>query len=216
VDFCEKPENQKLVIDVNVHGTHKVAEACERYGCQMVLLSSDHVFDGKRWFGKYDEQSKASPVNYYGLTKYAAEGWANLYDNVKIVRTSYLFDKDRLQDKGWGEYPTFIKRNFMHYEHFANRLSLYLQNIKDMPKVLHLAGSVNLSWYDFMRKLAIYNYDDKYGGSQFTYPRYRETKGDCAKRPHNLNLDVSLSKSLGFDIVSYLDGFETLTLESLA
>ena len=98
VDFCEKKENQELVIKTNVRGAYNVALAAEDSGgIPVVFISTDHVFDGKH--GPYKENAKLTPpVNFYGSSKLAMEGIGLNFNNVKIVRTSYLFSYKRVME----------------------------------------------------------------------------------------------------------------------
>lgn len=206
VDFCEDVRNQEPVIQTNVRGTSNVLTVCERYDVPVVYLSSDHVFGGKRWFGKYSEKDKPNPINYYGLTKISAEGLCNLYDNARIVRTSYLFDKSRLDKPfDYHGYPTFQKRSFIHIEHFVYTLTSYLRHLSKMPKLLHIAGSESVSWHTFMTEIAVrQGYD-----SRSVTKRNYELEG-FAPRPKNVGLNVNLSAELGLPQWSYLDGIKIL------
>ena len=119
VDFCELPENEQEVRKVNVHGTFNVVNAGYKIGCPVVLLSTDHIFSG-RW-GKYKEFNRPGPVNFYGLSKLAAESLREAFPNMKIVRTSKLFcndssfanDMEGLVRGEHQDYPVFMDRSFM-------------------------------------------------------------------------------------------------------
>src|SRR3990172_10934338 len=47
VDYCEKPENQEEVIQVNSRGTMNVVTAAEQFNLPVVLISTAHVFSGR-------------------------------------------------------------------------------------------------------------------------------------------------------------------------
>lgn len=213
IDICEKKENFEWVTDVNVHGTMNVANVTEQLGIGMVFLSSDHIFDGK-WFGNYKENSHPNPVNYYGLTKMTGEKMAmELYPHVKTVRTSYLFNYDRLFETiqilrhgNVHTFPTFIQRSFMHSNHFCESLYNYLQRFDTMPKVLNISGTKISSWYQFMVDLARqFRFDETN-----IIARPNELEMDVAPRPYRTGLNVKLSKRLGFPQYSYLDGIKEL------
>jgi len=159
VEWCEQPENLQETINVNFRGTFNVLESAEKINADVVMISSDHLFSGGKggWWGSgpYDENDKPFPVNLYGQTKLAAEGLQQEFDNFKVVRTSYLFDWERLQPKLGQPQPTFIKRSFMYLPHFCNGLHYYLQNYDTMPKLLHLSGSKTVSWFVFMRSFTV-------------------------------------------------------------
>jgi dTDP-4-dehydrorhamnose reductase len=55
----------------NVGVTEELARAAAASGAHLVLLSTDHVFDGER--GHYRESDEARPHTVYGTTKLAAE-----------------------------------------------------------------------------------------------------------------------------------------------
>jgi len=88
VAFCET--QQPEVWKTNVEGTEILAKSTEKIGSQLILLSSDFVFDGRK--GPYTEEDKIFPVNYYGKTKLEAEKVAVKYSkNAAIVRTCLVY-----------------------------------------------------------------------------------------------------------------------------
>lgn len=217
VDWCEKKENEGKCIDVNFIGTNNVVTAANIYGCPVVMLSSDHVFNGRKIWGKYKEKDERDPINYYGMTKTSAEGLQPLFDNMKIVRTSYLFDREHLDwqisglKKQYSEgYPTFIKRSFMYAPQFAYVLYGYLSRLDEMPDILHISGSEVVSWHVFMSMIA-----NKFGlDMERVIARTKDLGGDYAPRGHRLGLDVSLSAKLGLEQFGYLLGIEQMRQDS--
>ena len=207
VDVCEKKENQSLIDDTNVKGTFHVAEVAEKYGCGMVLMSSAHVFDG-RW-GNYKENSKRNPKNYYGMSKHYAEGFQKTFPFMKVVRTSYLFDHERvfkhiypLRANHPYAYPTFIERSFMYLPHFAEAFYFYLLAYDRMPSILHISGCETTSWYQFIRDMAkAYKLDES-----LVHPRKHEIDVESAPRPYKAGLNVGLSKKLDLPQFSYREG----------
>lgn len=203
VDWCEKPENKKLVTNVNLRGTFNVCLAAEKVSADVLLLSSDHVFSGK--WGRYKEKDKPNPVNFYGMSKMTAEGLQQAFDNLRVVRTSYLFDRKRLSQYGAGEYPSFIFRSFMYLPHFAESIMYYLSHMEQMPKILHVSGYRCVSWYKFMSDLL----DSP--SNIVVRPRRVETEiNGQAPRPKRVGLNTSLSKKLGLPQYSYVEGIEQM------
>jgi dTDP-4-dehydrorhamnose reductase len=206
VDWCEDKKNEDKVINVNLRGTFNVCTVAEKFQANVVLLSSDHVFSGDRWWGKYKESDRINPCNFYGNSKASAEALTAAFHNLKVVRTSYLFDFARLESKineaiaGRVEYPDFLNRSFLHYQHFAENMFQYMVGFVEMPTILHLSGSESLSWYDFMKAIAL-----QFGCYPNVAPRRNEVDGQAA-RGHNLGLDVSRSVLLGFRQHSYREG----------
>lgn len=151
VDYCENRDNEQKVIDTNLHGTWNILEAARDYNAKVVMLSSDHVFDGKwGWLRGYREDSTPKPANFYGLSKLSAEALTETFPDFKIIRTSYLFNRERLKDKEFQSQPTFIHRSFMYLPHFARTLMQYLESFDKMPTITHISGSKSVSWYEFM------------------------------------------------------------------
>lgn len=200
VEWCEDFRNEGEAIRVNTRGTFNVVSEAEKAHCNVILISSAHVFSGKKWWGKYNEKDKPNPKNFYGNTKLAAETFTSLFENLKIVRTSYLFDLSRmLQELGTQkDFPTFIKRSFLHYVHFTDNLMMYAERFDEMPKILHLSGSDAISWYEFASRI----HDN-------VLPRKKEIPS-YVPRGHNLGLDIRLSAKLGFPQYSYQDGIKEM------
>jgi dTDP-4-dehydrorhamnose reductase len=69
VDLCEK--NKRSAYKVNVMGTKNIINACSKYNSKLIFISSNAVFNGNN--PPYTEDSKVSPVNYYGKTKVLSE-----------------------------------------------------------------------------------------------------------------------------------------------
>jgi len=215
VNWCEK--NVDVSIKVNFVGASNVATDADRYGIPVVILSSDHVFDGKKWWGKYKENDSLNPLNMYGMTKTSAEGLQGVFDNIKVVRTSYLFDYPRVSGeitlmkhtashKEYSLYPSFLKRSFMYAPHFVESLWYYLSNLDKMPNILHISGNVIASWHQFMSMLA-----NKCGLDMARIlPRKNDEENGYAPRGHRLGLDVSLSAKLRLPQFDYLDGINQM------
>jgi dTDP-4-dehydrorhamnose reductase len=89
VDGCES--NQDLAFSVNRDGAVNVAHAAKEAGAQLLFLSSDYVFDGRKT-SPYETDDPRSPQSVYGRSK--AEAELRLLDAMPdccIARTSWLF-----------------------------------------------------------------------------------------------------------------------------
>jgi len=69
VDDCEL--NQEDCKIANIEAVRNVVAGCQAIGAHLVHLSTDFIFDGSE--GPLTEDAEASPVNFYGETKLAAE-----------------------------------------------------------------------------------------------------------------------------------------------
>lgn len=216
VDWCEDPANQVEAIGVNVMGTGNVFEVLEANKIGGVILSSDQIWRGGWFEGRYKEDSKVTaPVNYYGLTKLSAEAVTSSFGG-KIVRTSFLFDRwrreiaERISSLEAGETlsePTFIKRSFLYLPDFVWMISEYCKRFSSMPDVLHLSGGKTVSWYAFVRELA-----EVYGFKNVK-PRLFESR-KYVPRPHNGGLNTELARSLGFGYRDFQTGLRRMRNES--
>jgi dTDP-4-dehydrorhamnose reductase len=83
---CER--NRKYAWSVNVEGAENMARAAA--GRRFILISTDYVFDGEAC--GYAECDVANPVNFYGLTKLAAEIAVRQYPEALIVRAPFRAD----------------------------------------------------------------------------------------------------------------------------
>jgi dTDP-4-dehydrorhamnose reductase len=102
-DYAE--QHQELTWSINVDGTDKLAELCDRHGARLIYISSNGIYDGDQ--APYSEDAIARPINYYGRTKLEGErralkarnlpaivrpilmyGWNNTYERDNIVSMS--------------------------------------------------------------------------------------------------------------------------------
>ena len=91
VDDCET--EKELACKVNVEGPCNLAVAAKNQGAQLIHISTDYVFDGrKRAPEPYTEKDAPNPISYYGVTKLAAEeAIRRTIDNHVILRTAWLY-----------------------------------------------------------------------------------------------------------------------------
>jgi dTDP-4-dehydrorhamnose reductase len=69
VDECQSNKREARI--VNAIGTKNIADACHNVGSTLVYVSTGAVFNGKNEY--YTENSRPSPINYYGKTKLLGE-----------------------------------------------------------------------------------------------------------------------------------------------
>lgn len=90
VDGCESAPGPAFA--VNAQGPEHIAKACLKFGCSMLHLSTDYVFDGLKG-GSYREDDPVNPLGIYGKSK--AEGEARVRELLPethcIVRTQWLY-----------------------------------------------------------------------------------------------------------------------------
>jgi dTDP-4-dehydrorhamnose reductase len=89
VDDCEKFRETAFLVNAQAPG--HLAALCKKYDALLVHFSTDYVFSGEE-NQPYQENFPASPVNYYGTTKW--EGEKKIVSSgcdYLIVRTSWIF-----------------------------------------------------------------------------------------------------------------------------
>lgn len=95
VDGCAR--DPKLAIRRNADSVHVLAEACAARGVDLVQLSTNEVFDGRRTDGRgYEPGDAVGAINPYGESKLMGERLAHAaYRGAKaqlaVVRTAWLF-----------------------------------------------------------------------------------------------------------------------------
>lgn len=101
VDLAEDAENQEKVRKVNTLGTENFAKAAKKldsalpWGCKMVYLSTDYVFDGQGNTPWEPDCKAYAPLNVYGKTKLAGElAVSENLDKYFIVRIAWVFGKN--------------------------------------------------------------------------------------------------------------------------
>ena len=84
-------ENEKEICTaVNETGTQNIAQACEKYGCKLIYISTDYVFSGEGTEA-FETDSPKAPCNHYGASKLAGEIAALGCSKCFIVRISWVF-----------------------------------------------------------------------------------------------------------------------------
>ena len=91
VDDCET--KRELAWKVNVEGPTNLAVAAKKQGAQLIHISTDYVFDGRKKVPEpYTETDDATPLSYYGVTKYESEkAIRRTTDNHMILRTAWMY-----------------------------------------------------------------------------------------------------------------------------
>jgi dTDP-4-dehydrorhamnose reductase len=91
VDACET--KRELAWMANVKGPENLARYVEKYGGQLIHISTDYVFDGKKTVpDAYTEKDETNPLSYYGVTKLEGEKVVRQFSNRHIIlRIAWLY-----------------------------------------------------------------------------------------------------------------------------
>ena len=204
VDAAEDENNKSKVYSINVEGTRNLANACKKYKCKMMYISTDYVFDGDGTEPWQPNCKDYAPLNYYGQTKLDGElTVANTLDEYFIVRIAWVFGKN-----GNNFVKTMLKLAETHNElrvvndqigtpTYTPDLARLLVDMIQTDKYGYYHATNKggyISWYDFACEIFKQaNKDVK------VIPVSTEEYGlSKAKRPFNSRLDKSKLIALGF------------------
>lgn len=73
---------------VNVIGTYNLYDVALKEKVRLAMVSTDHIFDGKK--GMYKEDEPPTPIGAYASSKYLAEKIVTLNKNNAVLRTSFI------------------------------------------------------------------------------------------------------------------------------
>lgn len=211
VNYCDTVEGLEKAIKINFKGVTNLREAFDGL---LIQMSTDYVFDGKH--GPYDEKARYnSPVNFYGMTKQAAEVLIASYPDKPycVVRTTCLFGSHNQDDlaskvlialRHGEEFHASLKPpgNPTYIPYLVDGL-LELVKLKEIPYVIHIAGKDVVTRYEFALMIAnVFGYNSK-----LIVPAKENVLGE-AKRPSKAGLKVKLAEKLGIPLYTAIEGLE--------
>lgn len=89
LDYCEEHPNEAF--RVNAYGTKNIALAANAVNAQIVYLSTDGVYDGKKG-SEYYEYDAPNPISIYGQSKLEGEKWIlGFSSRFFIIRAGWMF-----------------------------------------------------------------------------------------------------------------------------
>lgn len=164
VNYCQSHPDEALA--VNGVGVANIVHAAREVDAQLVLFSTDYVFDG----GKnepWTESDTPSPINAYGESKLAGERAALSYQHGHVVRTSGVFGA-RCDGSAERNFFRAIAEKLLRHQpldvvsdqstavtyapHLAAMLLAMLA--AGMPRIVHLTSGGIDSWYGWARHAA--------------------------------------------------------------
>lgn len=162
VDLCEK--DAAHACKSNVDGTRNVALACQRYGIEMVYVSTLGVFDGLNP-EPYTESDNPAPVNVYARTKWEGEKIVGkLLQRFYIVRAGWMFGGMEKDKKFVGKIAALCmngKEIKVVNDKFGNPTYArdLVYNIKLLTEqnrygLYHMANEGSCSRYEFAQEIA--------------------------------------------------------------
>lgn len=162
----DKAEEEKdLAFLINATGPENLAKACKKYGCRLIHISTDYVFDGMSSI-PYIESMPTNPPSVYGQTKLAGEKAIIEYaDATIIIRTSWLYS-----EFGNNFLKTMLKYGREREElrivfdqigtptyagDLAHAILKIIEEHKKLTKteIFHFSNEGVISWYDFAKEI---------------------------------------------------------------
>lgn len=157
VDRAEEEKSQCTA--VNVDAVQNLASAASAYGCRMLHVSTDYVFDGTA-HRPYNESDKPAPMSHYGATKRKSEtALVGLLPDAIIIRTGWLYSPHgnnfvktmmRLAEKGE---TLRVVADQVGTPTYARDLARMIATVVLSPRwlegIYHYSNEGVTSWYDF-------------------------------------------------------------------
>jgi len=185
--------------EVNTEGTKRIAQAAKGFGCRLIHVSTDMVFDGEK--GNYKEEDPVCPLTEYGRSKaMAEEAVLEAQGQSVIVRTSLVYGwKPTLSNSGQWILDNLAAGKPVRLFTDERRCPIWVETLAEallevshlsIAGILHVAGAQILSRYEFgVRLLTPYGIDL----SQIETANSRDMG---VKRPPECTLDSSRAKKL--------------------
>lgn len=123
----------ELAFAVNASGPGYLAEAAAYAGAEMVHISSDYVFDGRKG-APYTELDRANPLSVYGRSKYQGELQVqSAHPSACVLRTAWLY----------GEYGNNFVKAILRAAERGGPLKVVADQVGSPTWTRHLAHAIN-------------------------------------------------------------------------
>ncbi len=154
--FDNDPESS---IKLNCAVTEQIARCCEQFGCKLIFISTDYVFDGRN--PPYAEDAATSPLNLYGESKARSEAMLlKDYPSAAIARIPVLYGEvNALKESAVTIIAEQLIKGVRAFDHDSLR---FPTNTADIAYVLRqaievigkeLSGVYHISAQEMMTKL---------------------------------------------------------------
>lgn len=207
VDNCET--ERELAWAVNVKGAENLAVGVQKYGGQLVHISTDYVFNGRKKIPEpYVEDDELNPLSYYGITKLEGEKLVRKStDRHIILRTAWMYGVN-----GHNFLKTMLKMAVKNPKNeikvvndqygsptWSHRLALQITKLidKNCQGTYHASAEGYCSWYQlakyFLKKMEVPHVVVPCSSAEYPSP---------AIRPHNSILENRRLKENDINIMA--------------
>lgn len=220
VDGAE--DHFEAALELNAIAVKYIADLANKYGCRVIHISTDYVFDGES-SQPYNEDAPVSPINRYGQSKLKGENFLLevLPDGAYVIRTSWLYGAS-----GKNFVKTMAKKA-LHNETAkvvddqegsptsAQDLAkgiIELIERKPQPGIYHYSNMGSCTWFELAQSI----YKKVGADSKLVSPISSSTLDLKVKRPKYSLLSKEKWKSAGLsEIPKWESSLETLLPEIL-
>jgi dTDP-4-dehydrorhamnose reductase len=161
VDTAENEPD--IVFKINAEGPKNLAKACLDFGCILIHISTDFVFDGTKKT-PYTEEDIPNPINVYGASKLKGElNLKQILDKYFIIRTSWVYSEHgsnflkTMLRLGKERDELKVVNDQMGSPTYAADLAAFIIFLiihkKDEYGLFHFSNQGSISWYDFAKTI---------------------------------------------------------------
>ena len=162
VDDAER--EPEICFTLNAKAPGSLATICKSHGIQLIIFSSDLVFDGEKQT-PYVELDSVKPLNIYGDSKARGESLVlKNYSNSLIIRTSAFFGPWDRYNFAFNILNSLKENNICHVVNDVIVSPTYVPHLVDKTLDLlideekgiwHLTNEGTLTWSDFAEEVAL-------------------------------------------------------------
>lgn len=159
VDKAETDKETAFLVNGDAVGV--LASACAKYNTKFIHISTDYVFDGTSP-EPYKEDTRANPVNAYGVSKLRGEALCLFYNpDAVIIRTAWVYSEHgnnfvKTMLRLMKERPAInVVSDQVGAPTYAEDLAKAMLSIVSAegtgwtPGIYHYSNQGRISWYDF-------------------------------------------------------------------
>lgn len=208
VDDCESQREKAW--QINALGPEILAIAAEEIGCQLLHISTDYIFNGRKTPPEaYVEDEAPDPLSYYGASKLAGEqAVIKVSENNIIIRTAWLYGS-----RGHNFFKTILRAALKKPEQalkvvndqhgsptWSYRLALQIDRLIEAGAAgtFHATAEGHTTWFEaarfFLEKMAVPHKINPCSTDQYPTP---------ATRPANSILENRHLKNAGLCIMEH-------------
>lgn len=167
-EVCE--DNRENAYQVNVEAVKVLCDVSSQYGCKVIHISTDYVFDGSS-NDEYDIEDEPNPINYYGHTKAEAEKIVAAHPNNLIIRIPIIygyngpFDKETfprrvLHSLQKGE-KIYLDNRQIRFPVLTDEIAMMISKSLSERGIIHISSDESVTKYTWAKIIAKeFGYDE--------------------------------------------------------